>query len=447
MAEKVVQRRKIYIETYGCQMNVADTEIINGILHREGYEVESNIESADAIFLNTCAIRDHAEQRIYGRLSNFEHLKKRRPHLVVGVLGCMAERLRTHLLEESKLVDVVCGPDEYRKLPALIDGALLGEKGIQIQLSRSETYDDIEPLRTEGISAWISVMRGCDKFCTFCVVPFTRGRERSRSMANIVHEIEILVARGFKEVTLLGQNVNSYLDEGNDFADLLVAAAGVDPSLRVRFTTSHPQDMSDKLIAAIAAYDNICSYIHLPLQSGSDRILELMNRNYSAADYLDRIGKIRETIPGVALSTDIITGFPTETEDDHRATLEMMRKIQYDSAFTFKYSARENTKAWKMGDDIPEEIKGRRLEEIIELQRHASYQRNVALVGSTQVVLVEGRSKRSDAEWMGRTDTNKTVIFPAAGYEPGDYISVRVDGATSATLFGTVLRHGLEIAA
>ncbi len=447
MAESTVQRRKIYIETYGCQMNVADTEIINGILHREGYEVESNIESADAIFLNTCAIRDHAEQRIYGRLSNFEHLKKRRPHLVVGVLGCMAERLRTHLLEESKLVDVVCGPDEYRKLPALIDGALLGEKGIQIQLSRSETYDDIEPLRTEGISAWISVMRGCDKFCTFCVVPFTRGRERSRSLANIVHEIEILVARGFKEVTLLGQNVNSYLDEGNDFADLLVAAAGVDPSLRVRFTTSHPQDMSDKLIAAIASYDNICSYIHLPLQSGSDRILDLMNRNYSSAEYLARISRIRETIPGVALSTDIITGFPTETEDDHEATLEMMRQIQYDSAFTFKYSARENTKAWKMGDDIPEETKGRRLEEIIELQRHVSYQRNLALVGSTQVVLVEGRSKRSDAEWMGRTDANKTVIFPAAGYEPGDYISVRVDGATSATLFGTVLQHGLEIAA
>ena len=310
---------------------------------------------------------------------------------------------------------------------------------MQTQLSRVETYDDIEPLRTEGISAWISVMRGCDKFCTFCVVPFTRGRERSRALQSIVRESEMLVARGVREVTLLGQNVNSYADHGDDFTDLLRAVAAVDSRLRVRFTTSHPQDMSDRLIEAIATIDNICSYIHLPVQSGSDRILDLMNRNYTRDEYLGRTEMIRAAIPDAALSTDIITGFPTETEQDHAQTLEILRMVQFDSAFTFKYSPRENTRAWKMGDDIPDEVKGRRLEEVIALQRQISYERNRALVGTEDVILLEGPSKRSDTEWMGRTDTNKTVIIPKGAFESGDLVRVRIESVTSATLFGTVL--------
>jgi tRNA-2-methylthio-N6-dimethylallyladenosine synthase len=389
--------------------------------------------------MNTCAIRDHAEQRVYGRLSNFDHLKKRNPHLVVGILGCMAERLRQNLIEDQKLVDIVCGPDEYRKLPALIDNAFLGGKGIQTQLSRVETYDDIEPLREEGITAWISVMRGCDKFCTFCVVPFTRGRERSRSLQSIVREAGTLVARGVREVTLLGQNVNSYRDGEADFADLLVAVASVDSGLRVRFTTSHPQDMSDRLIEAIATQENICSFIHLPVQSGSDRILGLMNRTYTRAEYLERVAMIRRSINAVALSTDIITGFPTETEDDHQQTLDILEQVRYESAFTFKYSPRENTKAWKMGDDVPDDVKGRRLEEVIALQRRISLERNRELLGSEATILLEGPSKRSDAEWMGRTDANRTVIIPKGPFEVGDTIRVRIVSATSATLFGSVV--------
>ena len=430
--------RSIYIETYGCQMNFADTEIINGILRTQGYEIAADVESADAVFLNTCAIRDNAEQRIYGRLSNLEHLKKRNPHLVFGVLGCMAERLRADLLEKNSAVDIVCGPDEYRRLPALIDDAFAGEKGIRTQLSRVETYDDIVPLRTDGISAWVAVMRGCDKFCTFCVVPFTRGRERSRPFAGVLREVEQLLERGFREVTLLGQNVNSYRDEEYDFADLLVAVAALDPALRVRFTTSHPQDMSDRLIGAIAGHDNICNYIHLPFQSGSDRILELMNRTYTRAHYLDLVRKIRNAIPGIALSTDVIAGFPTETEADHQATLSLMEEVRYDGAFMFKYSPRERTRAWKMGDDIPEEIKGRRLEEIIDLQRRISYEVNAQLTGTRQRILLEGPSKRSEDEWMGRTDTNKTVIVPRGDFSVGTVIDVDITSATSATLFGRV---------
>src|SRR5512143_3043070 len=303
-------------------MNVADSEIVSGIIDREGYAMGNEATKADAIFLNTCAIRDNAEQRIYGRLANFQHLKKRNPHLVVGILGCMAERLRKELMVDRKMVDIVCGPDEYRRLPALIDQAFQGEKGISVRLSRVETYDDIAPLRTDGISAWISVMRGCDKFCTFCVVPFTRGRERSRALESVVRETGELVARGFREVTLLGQNVNSYRDGESDFADLLAAVAAVDRTLRVRFTTSHPQDMSDRLIDTIAAHGNICNFIHLPIQSGSDRILGLMNRSYTLEEYMRRVETIRARIPRVSLSTDIISGFPTEGEEDHRMTLD-----------------------------------------------------------------------------------------------------------------------------
>ncbi|MBR9974533.1 MAG: tRNA (N6-isopentenyl adenosine(37)-C2)-methylthiotransferase MiaB [Bacteroidetes bacterium] len=432
-------RRSIYIETYGCQMNFADTEIVNGILNEQGYELAKDVDTADAIFMNTCAIRDNAEQRIYGRLSNFEHLKKRNPHLVIGILGCMAERLRSSLLEENSSVDIVCGPDEYRRLPALIDEAFQGEKGIRTQLSRVETYNDIVPLRTDGISAWVSVMRGCDKFCTYCVVPFTRGRERSRTLEGIVGEVRELVGRGFREVTLLGQNVNSYLDGTNDFATLLEAVAAIDPELRVRFTTSHPQDMSPRLIDAIAGRPNICSFIHLPFQSGSDRILELMNRTYTRAHYLELVGRIRARIPGVSMSTDVIAGFPTETEDDHRDTLSLMEELRYDGAFMFKYSPREKTKAWKMGDDVPDDVKGRRLEEIIELQRRISYENNKALIGGTERILLEGPSKRSQEEWMGRTDTNKSVIVPKAGFSVGQYIDVRIVSATSATLFGEIV--------
>ncbi len=439
--------RKIYIETYGCQMNVADTEIVNGILRKQGYELAADVDTADAIFMNTCAIRDNAEQRIYGRLSNFEHLKKRNPHLVVGILGCMAERLRQNLLDNSSILDIVCGPDEYRKLPELIDQAFEGEKGIRTQLSRVETYDDIVPLRTEGISAWVSVMRGCDKFCTFCVVPFTRGRERSRSLDGVVREVAELAAKGFREVTLLGQNVNSYLDEGSDFADLLVAVAAIDPALRVRFTTSHPQDMSDKLIQAIADHANICSYIHLPFQSGSTRILELMNRTYTREHYLSLVGRIRQRIPGAALSTDVIAGFPTETEEDHRETLSLMEAVRFDGAYMFKYSPRENTKAWKMGDDVPDDVKGRRLEEIIELQRRISLELNRAAVGRTETILLEGPSKRSELEWIGRTDTNKSVIVTKGDFAVGDYIDARITSATSATLFGEQLSKAASEAA
>ncbi len=439
--------RSIYIETYGCQMNFADTEIVNGILNEQGYMLATDIESADAIFMNTCAIRDNAEQRIYGRLSNFEHLKKQNPHLVVGILGCMAERLRQNLLEQKSVVDIVCGPDEYRKLPALIDEAFQGEKGIRTQLSRVETYDDIVPLRTEGISAWVSVMRGCDKFCTFCVVPFTRGRERSRTLDGVVGEVRDLAARGFREVTLLGQNVNSYVDGDHDFASLLTAVAGIDPDLRVRFTTSHPQDMSDRLIAAIAGHENICSYIHLPFQSGSDRVLELMNRTYTRAHYLELVRRIKERIPGVALSTDIIAGFPTETEEDHQQTLSLIEEVRFDGAFMFKYSPREKTRAWKMGDDVPDEVKGRRLEEIIALQRRISYEINQTMIGTTERILLEGPSKRSDLEWMGRTDANKSVIIPKAEFGVGDYVDVRIVSATSATMFGEIVSGAVTEAA
>lgn len=432
----------VYIETYGCQMNFADTEIVLGVLKKQGYSVAQNPEDADIILLNTCSIRDNAEQRIYGRLGNLKNLKIKKPELVLGILGCMAERLRKDLIDEKKIVDVVVGPDEYRRLPEYIDIAFNGDKGIGVKLSRTETYDDIEPYREDGLSAWISVMRGCDKFCTFCVVPFTRGRERSRSLNSIVKEIEELSARGFKEVTLLGQNVNSYLDEENDFADLLAAAAKVDPSMRIRFTTSHPQDLSDKLLYTIAEYNNICNYIHLPVQSGSNRILELMNRTYTIEHYLKLIEKAKKIIPGVSFSTDIIAGFPTETWEDHFATLDIMRQVRYDGAYMFKYSPREGTKAYKMGDDVPEDVKTKRLQEIIDLQQQISYEINQSLIGKEEIVLVEGFSRKSNEFLSGRTDTNKVTIIPAQpNIQPGDYVRVKINKATSATLFGEYLSH------
>jgi len=339
------------------------------------------------------------------------------------------------------VVDVVVGPDEYRRLPEYIDEAINGGKGIGVRLSKTETYDDILPYREQGLSAWISVMRGCDKFCSFCVVPYTRGRERSRNLESIVKEIEALSARGFREVTLLGQNVNSYQDEGNDFADLLEAAAKVDEKIRIRFMTSHPQDVSEKLLHTIAAYRNICNYIHLPVQSGSNRILELMNRTYTIEHYLGLIEKARKIIPGVSFSTDIISGFPTETIEDHLMTLDVMQKVKYDGAFMFKYSEREGTKAAKMDDDVPEETKTKRLQDIITLQHQISVEINQSLAGTTETVLVEGFSKKSDQYLAGRTDTNKIVIFPVGdGIAEGDYVDVRITRSTSGTLFGDVLQ-------
>lgn len=428
--------KRVYIETYGCQMNLADSEVVGGLLAREGYLFTRELAEADVVLVNTCAIRDNAEQRIHGRLGLFSAQKRRRPGVVVGVLGCMAERLRTELMEAG-LVDVVVGPDEYRRLPLLLDRAATGERGIAVRLSRVENYEDVAPLRTEGVCAWLSVMRGCDKFCSFCVVPFTRGRERSRPLRGVVEEVRGLVEQGFRDVTLLGQNVNSYRDGLQDFADLMRSVAMVDSSLRVRFTTSHPQDMSDRLIETIARHDTICKYVHLPLQSGSDRILDLMSRTYTVDHYLGLAAKLRAAIPGVSITTDLISGFPTETGEDHRKTVELVRAVRWDGAYTFKYSPRERTKAWEMPDDVPEEEKGRRVFEITGLQHEISEEINRSLVGTIQRVLVEGTSTKSERDAAGRTGTNKTVVFPLADEQPGDVVDVRIDRANSATLFGT----------
>ena len=437
--------KKVYVETYGCQMNVNDSEIVLGVLNAEGYIPADGPDDADVILLNTCAIRDNAERKIHERLSHLKHTKKSNSDLVVGVLGCMAERLRTKLLD-TQLVDLVVGPDEYRRVPELVAEAMGGDRGIAVKLSRVETYDDIVPLRTEGISAWISIMRGCDKFCTFCVVPFTRGRERSRPLTSVVDEAKQLWDQGFKEITLLGQNVNSYRDDvaGYDFADLLASTARAVPNMRIRYTTSHPQDMSDKLIDTMAEWDNICKYIHLPVQSGSNRVLELMNRTYTVEHYLGRIRRIKQAMPTCAMSTDIIAGFCTETEDDHQRTLDVMREVRYEGAYMFAYSPRENTKAWKMGDDVPDDVKNRRLNEIIALQNSISREINLAEAqsGIIHPVLVEGPSKRNDAEWKGRTDTDKTAIFThdgTRGYIVGDTVQVKIDRANSATLFGELV--------
>lgn len=432
-------QRQVYIETYGCQMNLADTEVVLSILTSAGYGQTSSLRTADVVLVNTCAVRENAERRVFSRLGDFKRYKKENPGMVIGVLGCMAERLRKDLMESESHVDLVVGPDEYRRIPDLLESAINGERGIAVRLSRVENYDDILPLRTEGISAWVSVMRGCDKFCTFCVVPFTRGRERSRSLESVRKEVEHLAARGFREVTLLGQNVNSYRDGTRDFADLMATVAGIDRTIRIRFTTSHPQDMSEKLIRTIAELENICSYVHLPVQSGSNRILELMNRSYTREHYLQLVGMIKDGIPGVSLSTDIISGFPTETEDDHRQTLDLLREVDFDGAFTFKYSPRENTKAWHMGDDVPDELKLERLNQIIDLQRDISLQKNQDMIGQRVEVLVEGESTKSPNDLCGRTDSNRMVVFPKGTTQIGKYITIRIERVNSATLFGSVV--------
>lgn len=437
---------KVYIETYGCQMNVADTELVQGILKNRGFGLTDNLDDANVILLNTCSVRDNAEQRIYGRLGNLKKEKEKHPGTVIGILGCMAERLRKDLIEDKKMVDLVVGPDEYRRLPAFIDGAMAGEKGIGVKLSRTETYEDLIPYREDGLSAWISVMRGCDKFCTYCVVPYTRGRERSRSFESIITEMKQLSERGFREVTLLGQNVNSYMDEKYDFADLMEACAKVDPLMRVRFTTSHPQDLSDKLLETIAANKNICNYIHLPVQSGSNRILEEMNRTYTVEHYLTIIEKAKKLMPGISFSTDIISGFPTESVEDHIATLDVMQKVRYDGAYMFKYSPREGTKAFKMEDDVPEEVKSKRLSEIIDLQQSIAHEINQKAIGTEEIVLVEGPSKKSTEQFAGRTDTNKVVVFPTnSRIKAGDYLRVKINSASSATLLGEVIEYNEEV--
>jgi tRNA-2-methylthio-N6-dimethylallyladenosine synthase len=437
--------KKVYIETYGCQMNASDSEIVSGLLDGPDILMTDDIHEADVILVNTCSIRENAEERIYGRLGYFKHIKAERPEVVVGILGCMAERLRDRLTGDrargvGQVVDLVVGPDEYRKVPELLEKAWHGEKGIAVRLSRVETYDDLVPLRTGGLSAWITIMRGCDKFCTFCVVPFTRGRERSRTLAGIVAEVEALARRGFREATLLGQNVNSWTDAGHDFADLLEAVASVDTTMRIRFTTSHPQDMSPRLIDAIARRDNICKYVHLPVQSGSDRILGLMNRTYDSAGYLSLIERLRGAIPGVSLSTDVIVGFPTESDDDHLRTMDLMERVGYDGAFMFKYSPREHTPAYAMGDDVPDEVKVERLNGIIAMQNRVSLGRNSRLVGSSVDILVEGPSKKSDRQMQGRTDGNKMVIVEdgdgLVGRLIGKIVPARIVRANSATLFG-----------
>ncbi|MEO6939571.1 MAG: tRNA (N6-isopentenyl adenosine(37)-C2)-methylthiotransferase MiaB [Candidatus Kapaibacterium sp.] len=457
MQDDLTTQKKVYIETYGCQMNVADTEVVLSVLHNAGYTPTANIAEATIAFMNTCAIRENAEEKVWNRLNHWKSLKKKRPEMVVGVLGCMAEHLRKDLLQNSEnVVDLVIGPDEYRKLPQLIESTLgSGEKGISVQLSRTETYSDILPFRADGISAYISVMRGCDKFCTFCVVPFTRGRERSRELASIVDECKTLEQQGFREITLLGQNVNSYEDLGFDFSDLLAACAKAVPHLRIRYTTSHPQDFDQKLVDTMASHDNICKYIHLPFQSGSDRILKLMNRTYTRAHYMSIIEMVKRAMPEVALSTDVIVGFCTETLEDHEMTKRVMEEVGYEGAYMFNYSPRPNTRAYDtLEDDVPLAEKTRRLQELIVIQREIAGIKNQVQLGTRQTVLVEGRSKKDADQWKGRTDTNWTVVFPRMDAEVGEYRLVEIISANAATLIGrltdvhraehTTPEHGLD---
>ena len=433
-------KRKLYIETYGCQMNFSDSQIVGSIMTDNNFEITDIIAEADLIFVNTCSIRDNAEKRVRARLQEFKRYKKMKPGLIIGVLGCMAERLKSQLLEEEKMVDVIVGPDAYRDLPRLLSIAETGQKAINVILSADETYADINPVRldSKGISAFISIMRGCENFCTYCVVPFTRGKERSRNPETILTEAKELFNSGYREVTLLGQNVNSYQSEnGNGFAQLMASVAEIDPRLRVRFATSHPKDLSDELLNTMSAYPNICRSIHLPVQSGSDKILKLMNRKYDRQWYQGRIEAIRTILPGCALSTDIIAGFCSETEEDHKQTLELMEWVGYDYAFMFKYSERAGTTAEKKyRDDVDELVKSRRLKEIIDLQQELSYRSNLADVGKTFEVLVERFSKKSQKELSGRNSQNKMVVFPRHNFNPGDYVNVRISSCTTATLKG-----------
>lgn len=454
-------QKKYYIESYGCQMNVSDSEIVASVLNQSGFTGTQDEKLADLIFLNTCSIRDKAEQTVRNRLTEIKGLKKTNKGLVVGILGCMAERLKSKLLEEEKLVDIVAGPDTYRDLPRMISDVGGGQKAVNVLLSREETYADIAPVRysSNGVTGFISIMRGCDNMCAFCVVPFTRGRERSRSADSIVDEARDMVANGFKEVTLLGQNVDSYRwstneklkgknlieakysDEVINFSKLLEMVANVSPSLRVRFSTSHPKDMTDDVLEVMSRYENICNYIHLPVQSGSSSCLERMNRTYDRDWYLSRIESIRKYIPNCAISSDIIAGFCGETEEEHQETLSMMNHVKYDMNYMFFYSERPGTlAAKKMSDDVPEEVKKRRLQEIVELQNQHSLERNKQLLNTRQIVLLEYTAKRSKEQLLGRTDGNKKVIVTKGDFEIGDYIEVEIVDCNSATLFGNFIQ-------
>ncbi len=435
--------RKLFIETYGCQMNVGDTEIIISLLQQHGYRYTEQQAEADVILINTCSVRDNAEQRIWGRLSEMRRLKKQKPSLVVGIVGCMAERLKEELLRAETGVDVVAGPDAYRDLPNLLRHAEAGQKGANVLLSLEETYAEIAPVRIDknGVSGFISIMRGCNNFCSYCVVPYTRGRERSRDAETILAEARQLFENGYREVTLLGQNVNSYCWGAVDFPELMRRVAELSPLLRVRFATSHPKDMSDKLLEVMASKPNICRAIHLPAQSGSTSMLERMNRKYTREWYLDRIAAIRRYMPDCAITTDLIAGFAGETEEEHQATLSLMREVGYDFAYMFKYSERPGTFAQRnLGDDVPEEVKSRRLQEIIALQNELgleSYRRDV---GKEFEVLVEGESRRNKAQLFGRTSQNKVVVFDRGDHKAGDYVRVRVTDCTSATLLGEEIK-------
>jgi tRNA-2-methylthio-N6-dimethylallyladenosine synthase len=452
--------RKLYIESYGCQMNFSDSEIVASILATEGFNTTNQLEEADLILINTCSIREKAETNVRKRLEKFNAIKKTKPHIKVGVLGCMAERLKSQLLEEEKIVDMVVGPDAYKDLPNLIREIDEGRNAVNVLLSKEETYGDIAPVRlnSNGVTAFVSITRGCDNMCTFCVVPFTRGRERSRDPHSIVHEVNELWEQGYREVTLLGQNVDSYLWYGGglkkefdqatemqkatavNFEGLLVLVAESQPKMRIRFSTSNPQDMTLEVVRTMAKYKNICNHIHLPVQSGSDRILKAMNRLHTREEYMTLIDNIRSIIPDCGISQDIISGFPTETEEDHRDTLSLMDYVKYDFGFTFSYSERPGTTAArKLNDDVTDLVKKRRLQEIIDLQRKHCLYRTKQYLGKTEEVLIEGSSKKSDAHWMGRTSANTVAVFPKGHYKKGEFVNIKIKDCTSATLFGDVV--------
>ena len=442
-SKSATELKKLFIETYGCQMNVADSEVVASIMQMAGYEVCDSLDEADAVFLNTCSIRDNAEQKIFNRLEYFFSLRKKKKGLIVGVLGCMAERVKEDLINNHH-VDLVAGPDAYLSLPDLMAQVEAGQKAMNVELSTTETYRDVIPARIGGnrVSGYVSIMRGCNNFCHYCIVPYTRGRERSRDVKSILGEVTDLVNKGYKEITLLGQNVNSYRFEAEDgavitFPQLLRTVAQAARGVRIRFTTSHPKDMSDETLHVIAEEPNVCRHIHLPVQSGSSRILKLMNRKYTREWYLDRVEAIRRIIPDCGLSTDIFSGFHSETEEDHQMSLSLMRECQYDSAFMFKYSERPGTYASKnLPDDISEEVKIRRLNEIIEVQNQLSAEANQRCIGKTYEVLVEGFSKRSREQLVGRTEQNRVVVFDRGSHRIGDFVNVRITEASSATLKG-----------
>ena len=442
-SKSATEQKKLFIETYGCQMNVADSEVVASIMQMAGYEVCDSLDEADAVFLNTCSIRDNAEQKILNRLEYFRALRKKKRTLIVGILGCMAERVKEDLINNHQ-VDLVAGPDAYLSLPDLMAQVEAGQKAMNVELSTTETYRDVIPARICGnrVSGYVSIMRGCNNFCHYCIVPYTRGRERSRDVKSILGEVADLVAKGYKEITLLGQNVNSYRFEAEDgtvitFPQLLRTVAQAARGVRIRFTTSHPKDMSDETLHVIAEEPNVCRHIHLPVQSGSSRILKLMNRKYTREWYLDRVEAIRRIIPDCGLSTDIFSGFHSETEEDHQMSLSLMRECQYDSAFMFKYSERPGTYASKnLPDDISEEVKIRRLNEIIEVQNQLSAEANRRCIGKTYEVLVEGFSKRSREQLVGRTEQNRVVVFDRGTHRIGDFVTVRITDSSSATLKG-----------